>query len=250
MAAPLPRERVVLAVDVGAEMFEDWDARKPERGSRASVVLGALQNFVERKALVSPTTTWAVVALRDGAAPSPLLEYTGEREAVVATLRSLATPEVGGDDATAEAAPFDPAVFFSSVDALRDVGRRPADVVDRCVLVFARARAVPMAMAETPALLDDPRFHFDAIYVHAKAADDNYVQAVFLAVTDLAAGRPRDASFFFETTASLGKLHQSFAILLAHPGLRDEQDAIAEKLAREPGADAEPENTVVMTALA
>ena len=32
---PLKRERICIALDVGAEMGAPWDARRPERGTRA-----------------------------------------------------------------------------------------------------------------------------------------------------------------------------------------------------------------------
>eukprot|EP00629_Pelagomonadales_sp_RCC1024_P004922 CAMPEP_0119286044 /NCGR_PEP_ID=MMETSP1329-20130426/33235_1 /TAXON_ID=114041 /ORGANISM="Genus nov. species nov., Strain RCC1024" /LENGTH=86 /DNA_ID=CAMNT_0007286769 /DNA_START=84 /DNA_END=340 /DNA_ORIENTATION=+ len=60
---PLPRERICIALDVGAEMGAPWDVRRPDRGTRAQVTCAALTNWIARKAELSPRAEWALVVL-------------------------------------------------------------------------------------------------------------------------------------------------------------------------------------------
>ena len=54
--------------------------------------------------------------------------------------------------------------------------------------------------------------------------------------------------FFFETTSSAPRLHQHLAVLLAHPQLRDDQEAVAAKLSRPLCDDGDDRSEVVMSA--
>ena len=119
--------------------------------------------------------------------------------------------------------------------------------VDRCVLVFSRSRAAPEPPA-VGALFDDPGFFLDALYVHAKASEANKVQEVYDALTALAPRSRPLAFFFFETTSSAPRLHQHLAVLLAHPQLRDDQEAVAAKLSRPLCDDGDDRSEVVMSA--
>jgi len=152
---------------------------------------------------------------------------------MLATLNSVAQPRRRLDDAFEEEddgvadAPFD---FSSLYSVLGDAfgTARPDGAVDRCLVVFGRSRAVPVATGEFTLKKKGGAFFLDAIYVHEKAAPPvRDVQAVYDALLKLLAHR---SSYVMETTASQQKLQSYFLLLLAHPILRDAQDAALAKL--------------------
>ena len=241
----LPYERIAIALDVGEDWADPWDARRPERGTRAAVVVSALRNYVSRKSLLSPRTRWALVALDDGAEPLLSPGSGGGAGLIVAALESLAAapPRRGGSPQ----APFPLAALAETLAGDAVFGSRPPGAVDRCVLVFSRSRAAPEPPA-VRALFDDPGFFLDALYVHAKASEANKVQEVYDALTALAPRSRPLAFFFFETTSSAPRLHQHLAVLLAHPQLRDDQEAVAAKLSRPLCDDGDDRSEVVMSA--
>ena len=105
---------------------------------------------------------------------------------------------------------------------------RPDGAVDRCLVVFGRSRAVPVATGEFALKRSGGAFFLDAIYVHEKAAPPvRDVQAVYDALLKLLAHR---SSYVMETTASQQKLQSYLLLLLAHPTLRDAQDSALAKL--------------------
>ena len=78
-------------------------------------------------------------------------------------------------------------------------------------------------------LLEHPSFFIDALYVHKKPSEGgSCCQDVYDFLTKF-----EDASklsYFFEVTASIPRLSQHTAMLLAHPCSRDEQDDMKVKL--------------------
>ena len=123
-------------------------------------------------------------------------------------------------------APFD---FSSLYNVLGDAfgTARPDGAVDRCLVVFGRSRAVPVATGEFT-LKDKGHFFLDAIYLHENAAPPvRDVQAVYDTLRKLLVHR---SSYVMETTRSLEKLKSYLLLLLAHPMLRDAQDAALAKL--------------------
>ena len=123
-------------------------------------------------------------------------------------------------------APFD---FSSLYNVLGDAFGTawPDGAVDRCLVVFGRSRAVPVATGEFT-LKDKGHFFLDAMYLHENAAPPvRDVQAVFDALRKLLVHR---SSYVMETTRSLEKLKSYLLLLLAHPMLRDAQDAALAKL--------------------
>ena len=78
-------------------------------------------------------------------------------------------------------------------------------------------------------LLEHPSFFIDALYVHKKPSEGgSCCQDVYDFLTKF-----EDASklsYFFEVTASIPRLSQHTAMLLAHPCSRDEQDDMKMKL--------------------
>ena len=149
---------------------------------------------------------------------------------MLATLNSVAQPRPRDafeeeDDGVADA-PFD---FSSLYNVLGDAfgTARPDGAVDRCLVVFGRSRAVPVATGEF-ALKKHGSFVLDLIYVHENAAPPvRDVQAVFTALLNLLTHR---RSYVMETTKSQEKLQSYLLLLLAHPVLRDAQDAALAKL--------------------
>ena len=123
-------------------------------------------------------------------------------------------------------APFD----FSSLYGVLGTAfgtARPAGAVDRCLVVFGRSRAVPVATGEFE-LKSKGDFFLDAIYLHENAAPPvRDVQAVYTALLNLLTHR---RSYVMETTRSQEKLQSYLLLLLAHPILRDAQDSALAKL--------------------
>ncbi len=223
-------ERICVALDVGLEMHDAWDARRPDGPTRLAVVLPALRTWITQKAALAPRTQWGLVVLRD--AEAELLLAPTERDIMLATLNSVAQPRRRDDafeeedDGVADA-PFD---FSSLYNVLGDAfgTARPDGAVDRCLVVFGRSRAVPVATGELTLKKKGGAFFLDAIYVHEKAAPPvRDVQAIYDALLKLLAHR---SSYVMETTASQQKLQSYFLLLLAHPILRDAQDAALAKL--------------------
>ena len=221
-------ERVCVALDVGLEMHDAFDARRPDGPTRLAVVLPALRTWIAQKSSLSTATTqWGLVVLRD--AEAELLLAPTERDIMLATLNSVAQPRPRDafeeDDGVADA-PFD---FSSLYNVLGDAfgTARPDGAVDRCLVVFGRSRAVPVATGEFT-LKDKGHFFLDAMYLHENAAPPvRDVQAVFDALRKLLVHR---SSYVMETTRSLEKLKSYLLLLLAHPMLRDAQDAALAKL--------------------
>ena len=142
-------ERVCVALDVGLEMHDAFDARRPDGPTRLAVVLPALRTWISQKAVLAPKTQWGLVVLRD--AEAELLLAPTERDIMLATLNSVAQPRPRDafeeeDDGVADA-PFD---FSSLYNVLGDAfgTARPDGAVDRCLVVFGRSRAVPVATGE------------------------------------------------------------------------------------------------------
>ena len=141
-------ERICVALDVGLEMHDAFDARRPDGPTRLAVVLPALRTWIAQKAVLAPKTQWGLVVLRD--AEAELLLAPTERDIMLATLNSVAQPRPRDafeeDDGVADA-PFD---FSSLYNVLGDAfgTARPAGAVDRCLVVFGRSRAVPVATGE------------------------------------------------------------------------------------------------------
>ncbi len=223
-------ERICVALDVGLEMHDAFDARRPDGPTRLAVVLPALRTWITQKAALAPRTQWGLVVLRD--AEAELLLAPTERDIMLATLNSVAQPRRRDDafeeedDGVADA-PFD---FSSLYNVLGDAfgTARPDGAVDRCLVVFGRSRAVPVATGEFTLKKKGGAFFLDAIYVHEKAAPPvRDVQAIYDALLKLLAHR---SSYVMETTASQQKLQSYFLLLLAHPILRDAQDAALAKL--------------------
>ena len=234
-------ERVCVALDVGLEMHDAFDARRPDGPTRLAVVLPALRSWISQKAVLAPKTQWGLVVLRD--AEAELLLAPTERDIMLATLNSVAQPRPRDafeeDDGVADA-PFD---FSSLYNVLGDAfgTARPDGAVDRCLVVFGRSRAVPVATGEFALKKKGGAFFLDAIYVHEKAAPPvRDVQAVYDALLKLLAHR---SSYVMETTASQQKLQSYFLLLLAHPILRDAQDAALAKLDPEAAQRASPPPT-------
>ena len=221
-------ERICVALDVGLEMHDAFDARRPDGPTRLAVVLPALRTWIAQKAALAPKTQWGLVVLRD--AEAELLLAPTERDIMLATLNSVAQPRPRDafeeeDDGVADA-PFD---FSSLYNVLGDAfgTARPDGAVDRCLVVFGRSRAVPVATGEFT-LKKHGSFVLDAIYVHeAAAAPVRDVQAIYTALLNLLTHR---SSYVMETTRSQEKLQSYLQLLLAHPTLRDSQDAALAKL--------------------
>ena len=221
-------ERICVALDVGLEMHDAFDARRPDGPTRLAVVLPTLQTWIGQKAALAPKAQWGLVVLRD--AEAELLLAPTERDIMLATLNSVAQPRRKDafeeeDDGVADA-PFD---FSSLYNVLGDAfgTARPDGAVDRCLVVFGRSRAVPVATGEF-ALKKHGSFVLDLIYVHENAAPPvRDVQAVFTALLNLLTHR---RSYVMETTRSLDKLKSYLLLLLAHPILRDAQDSALAKL--------------------
>ena len=221
-------ERICVALDVGLEMHDAFDARRPDGPTRLAVVLPALRSWISQKAALAPKTQWGLVVLRD--AEAELLLAPTERDIMLATLNSVAQPRPRDafeeeDDGVADA-PFD---FASLYRVLGDAfgTARPDGAVDRCLVVFGRSRAVPVATGEF-ALKKHGSFVLDLIYVHEAAAPPvRDVQAVYTALLNLLTHR---RSYVMETTRSQEKLQSYLQLLLAHPILRDTQDAALAKL--------------------
>ena len=124
-------------------------------------------------------------------------------------------------------APFD---FSSLYNVLGDAfgTARPDGAVDRCLVVFGRSRAVPVATGEFTLKKKGGAFFLDAIYLHENAAPPvRDVQAVYTALLNLLTHR---RSYVMETTRSQEKLKSYLLLLLAHPILRDAQDSALAKL--------------------
>ena len=83
-------ERVCVALDVGLEMHDAFDARRPDGPTRLAVVLPALRSWLAQKAALAPKTQWGLVVLRD--AEAELLLAPTERDIMLATLNSVAQP--------------------------------------------------------------------------------------------------------------------------------------------------------------
>ena len=220
-------ERICVALDVGLEMHDAFDARRPDGPTRLAVVLPALRTWIAQKAALAPKAQWGLVVLRD--AEAELLLAPTERDIMLATLNSVAQPRPRDafeeDDGVADA-PFD---FSSLYNVLGDAfgAARPDGAVDRCLVVFGRSRAVPVATGEFT-LKKHGSFVLDLIYVHENAAPPvRDVQAVFTALLNLLTHR---RSYVMETTRSEEKLKSYLLLLLAHPILRDAQDAALAKL--------------------
>ena len=222
-------ERICVALDVGLEMHDAFDARRPDGPTRLAVVLPALRTWITQKSSLSTATTqWGLVVLRD--AEAELLLAPTERDIMLATLNSVAQPRPRDafeeeDDGVADA-PFD---FSSLYGVLADAfgTARPDGAVDRCLVVFGRSRAVPVATGEFT-LKKHGSFVLDLIYVHENAAPPvRDVQAVYTALLNLLTHR---RSYVMETTRSQEKLQSYLLLLLAHPILRDAQDSALAKL--------------------
>ena len=93
-------ERVCVALDVGLEMHDAFDARRPDGPTRLAVVLPALQTWITQKTALAPKTQWGLVVLRD--AEAELLLAPTERDIMLATLNSVAQPRRRPDDAFEE----------------------------------------------------------------------------------------------------------------------------------------------------
>ena len=94
-------ERVCVALDVGLEMHDAFDARRPDGPTRLAVVLPALRTWIAQKSSLSNATTqWGLVVLRD--AEAELLLAPTERDIMLATLNSVAQPRRRPDDAFEE----------------------------------------------------------------------------------------------------------------------------------------------------
>jgi hypothetical protein len=133
-------------------------------------------------------------------------------------------------------APFD---FSSLYNVLGDAfgTARPDGAVDRALVVFGRSRAVPVATGEFE-LKSKGDFFLDAIYLHENAAPPvRDVQAVYTALLNLLTHR---SSYVMETTRSQEKLKSYLLLLLAHPILRDAQDAALAKLDPEAATSGTP----------
>lgn len=223
-------ERICVALDVGLEMHDAFDARSIDGPTRLDVVLPLLKAWIARKAELAPKTQWGLVVLRD--ADAELLLAPTERDIMLATLNSVAHPRprpADGfeeeDDAAADA-PFDFASLFRVLGEAFG-GTRPDGSVNRCVVVFGRSRAVPVATGGFD-LKSDVQFFLNAIYVHEKAAPPvRDVQAIYNALLKLVKHR---GSYAMETTSSRQRLESHLLLLLAHPILRDSQDAALAKL--------------------
>ena len=146
-------------VDAGSRV----DARRPDGPPRLAIVLPALRTWITQKAALAPTTQWGLIVLRD--AEAELLLAPTERDIMLATLNSVAQPRPRDafeeeDDGVADA-PFD---FSSLYNVLGDAcgTARPAGAVDRCLVVFGRSRAVPVATGEFT-LKAKGHFFLDAI---------------------------------------------------------------------------------------
>jgi hypothetical protein len=222
-------ERICVALDVGLEMHDAFDARRPDGPTRLAVVLPALRTWIAQKAALAPKAQWGLVVLRD--AEAELLLAPTERDIMLATLNSVAQPRRRDDafeeedDGVADA-PFD---FASLYRVLGDAfgTARPGGAVDRCLVVFGRSRAVPVATGEFT-LKKHGSFVLDAIYLHENAAPPvRDVQAVWDTLRKLLVHR---SSYVMETTRSQEKLQSYLQLLLAHPILRDAQDAALAKL--------------------
>ena len=83
-------ERICVALDVGLEMHDAFDARRPDGPTRLAVVLPALRTWIAQKAALAPKTQWGLVVLRD--AEAELLLAPTERDIMLATLNSVAQP--------------------------------------------------------------------------------------------------------------------------------------------------------------
>ena len=83
-------ERVCVALDVGLEMHDAFDARRPDGPTRLAVVLPTLQTWIGQKAALAPKAQWGLVVLRD--AEAELLLAPTERDIMLATLNSVAQP--------------------------------------------------------------------------------------------------------------------------------------------------------------
>ena len=89
-------ERICVALDVGLEMHDAFDARRPDGPTRLAVVLPALRTWIAQKAALAPKTQWGLVVLRD--AETELLLAPTERDIMLATLNSVAQPRRRPDD--------------------------------------------------------------------------------------------------------------------------------------------------------
>ena len=205
-------ESIVVCLDMSAEMHAPWDRKRSGGLTRLEVVVSALKNWIIQKDLLAPVD-WGIVTFDDKAELA--LDLTLERDMLLASLDSL-VPELVSSEM-----PFD----FSQIDSVvgRDV-RWSDGRLRRVVVVFGRSDVVPVI--SKPICACDA---LDVIYVHHKPDAENKCQDVYSFLTTI--GLPKKtSSFFFETSASLPKLQEHCALLLAHPDLREPQDTMRSKL--------------------
>lgn len=221
MATPL-REKIVVALDVGAEMSSPWDVKRPDGPSRFEVVVKSLKNWVIQKELMSPgRQEYALVSL--GLEAELGLSWTTERDMVWATLDSLSPCTESPD------VPLDLGTLVQVCE--RDLGgfKPTCDrTTTRLLIIFGRSDTVP-TVSQSFRSLD---CFLDALYVHRKQSEgDNRCQEIYTFLTSLEAKSQHKApSYFFETSTSLPRLQQSCGLLLAHPLIRDAEDAMLRKL--------------------
>ena len=55
-------ERVCVALDVGLEMHDAFDARRPDGPTRLAVVLPALRTWITQKTTLAPKTQWGEIS--------------------------------------------------------------------------------------------------------------------------------------------------------------------------------------------
>ena len=259
-----PPEMLMLAIDVGEEMRTPWDSRKPAAADRLTVVTSALVQFVKAKSALNPRHRFGITLLGDDA--HPFLECTSDVHRVFESLGQLAamvrpvadafefgvllrllTQELGLDRAApgaAEPAPLaiDAAFTFRTIIVcVRASSKNPPSCLARALARnraatrarrYGRSHAVPTLSEGTSTfkrLLEHPSFFIDALYVHKKPSEGgSCCQDVYDFLTKF-----EDASklsYFFEVTASIPRLSQHTAMLLAHPCSRDEQDDMKMKL--------------------
>jgi len=216
------RERVVIALDVGMEMAGPWDGKRPEGPRRFEVVVNCLKNWVVQKEVLGRgRTEWALVSL--GARAELGLSWTSERDMVLATLDSLSPRP--SEVPSSESLDLGTLVEVCATD----LGvAETSPTTTRVLVVFGRSDAVPTLSRPFKSL----DCFLDALYVHRRQTEgNNKCQEVYTFLTSLESRRPGlAASYFFETSSSLPRLHQHCALLLAHPLIREPQDEMAKKL--------------------
>ncbi|XP_015122748.1 BRISC and BRCA1-A complex member 1 [Diachasma alloeum] len=213
-------ERIIFVVDT----VRETDCTPFEIGSGAKfpplhMIKRVIEIFISAKGSISKKHEYAIMKLTDESCQW-VCDFTDNPKTLVNQLDRIEEVQVEENSRRC-----DLTACFQLIDdrvELEWSSKEPRSLT-RVVLIYSRSHCIPdfSDSRSFTALMENPHFFTDVVYVHEKVNEGNECEEVYTKLGELDV---KQNSYIFEVARNPANLHNTMAKLLAHPLQRPKQD--------------------------